>query len=540
MTEDLTTRHPEPSGPGPSEPAGPVASRPTAALAGAIGAAVALGVGQLVSGVLDVSPSPLLAVGGEFVDRFAASLKEVAVSLFGTNDKAALVTGTVIVSLLLGALTGIGARRRRWLPVVVLGAFGVVGALAQITDPQPVGSVAWVIALASVAAGVGAMWFLLDRAAVSSSAADPGAASGASGAGIDGVARRRFLGAAGALAVAACAAGAFGRSLAQRDVVAEAKAKVRLPRPRRREPVPASQPFTVPGASPYVIPNERFYRIDTALSAPQVDVDGWRLRFDGLVDRPFELSYEDLLALPSVEVPVTLQCVSNEVGGDLVGNAVWQGVPLTDLLDRAGVQADAEQVFSHSVDGWTCGFPTSALEGDRVALVAYAMNGEPLPVVHGFPARLVVAGLYGYVSATKWLERVELTTWSGADGYWVPRGWSKEGPIKLASRIDVPRSGERIPAGPVVLGGVAWRPSVGVKAVEVSIDGGRWQRAELGAVTDENTWVTWRLATDLRAGGHAARVRAIDADGRTQTAESAPPAPDGATGLHEVRFEVAS
>lgn len=526
------------------EPAsdGPQASVGAAALAGAVGAGVALGVGQVASGLLDVTPSPVLAVGGEFVDRFAASLKELAVSLFGTNDKAALVSGTVVLSLALGALVGIGARRRRWLPIVVLGAFGVVGALAQITDPRPVGPVAWLIAAASVAAGVGATWFLLDRAEALAGAAE--AAEAADGAqavpSATAVARRRFLGAAGALAAVGVATAAFGRSLAQRDVVAEVAGKVRFRRPTRRVAVPDSQPFEVPGASPYVTPTEDFYRIDTALSAPQVSTDGWRLRFDGMVDEPFELTYEELLALPSIEVPVTLQCVSNEVGGDLVGNAVWQGVPLADLLERAGVQAGAEQVFTRSVDGWTAGFPVEAVDGDRVAIVAYAMNGEPLPVPHGFPARLVVSGLYGYVSATKWLERIELTTWDGVDGYWVPRGWSKEGPIKLASRIDVPRSGQTVPAGTVTLGGVAWRPAVGIERVEVSVDGGSWQEAELGTTASENTWVTWRLAADLSAGTHAARVRAVDHDGRTQTAKRAAPAPDGATGLHEVRFEVAS
>ncbi len=539
MTDDalLDTPAPEPIS----------ASAWSAALAGTIGAAVALGTGQLVSGLLDVTPSPVLAVGGEFVDRFAASLKELAVSLFGTNDKAALVIGTVIFSLVLGALVGIGARRQRWLPVVVLGAFGVVGALAQITDPRHVGPVAWLIALVSVGAGVGATWFLLDRArAVAVAKASPSDPAGPAGSEVGAptpsvaVARRTFIGAAAALGAVSAATAAFGRSLVQQDVVGEAARRFRLRPPKSRVEVPASQPFTVDGASPYITPTEDFYRIDTALSAPQVDAGSWSLRIDGMVDEPFEISYQELLDLPSVEVPVTIQCVSNEVGGDLVGTAVWQGVPLADLLERAGVQSGAEQVFTHSVDGWTAGFPTEAVDGERVAILAYAMNGEPLTVPHGFPARLVVAGLYGYVSATKWIERIELTTWDGVDGYWVPRGWSKEGPIKLASRIDVPRSGERMPAGGVTLGGVAWRPSVGVRSVEVSVDDGAWQEAELGTVSSENTWVTWRLATDLGPGKHQARVRAIDADGRTQTAAVAAPAPNGATGLHQVSFEVAS
>ena len=233
---------------------------------------------------------------------------------------------------------------------------------------------------------------------------------------------------------------------------------------------------------------------------------------------------------------MTLQCVSNDVGGNLVGNARWQGVPLADLLDRAGVRSRAEQVFSRSVDGWTSGFPLDVARDGRIAMVAYAMNGERLPLTHGFPARLVVSGLYGYVSATKWLESITLTTWDGADGYWVPRGWSKEAPIKLTSRIDVPRAGERVPAGTVALGGVAWAPSIGVSAVEVSIDDGPWLPCELGRVASEHTWVQWRLLADVRPGRHVARVRATDANGRRQIVAVQEPAPDGATGLHRVSF----
>jgi len=527
----------------------PIAGASSAAASGAVGAAAALAAGQLLAVVLDVAPSPLLAVGGEFVDRFAAQLKELAVSLFGTNDKAALVLGTIVVSILLGALAGVGARRRRWVTVVVFGAFAAVGALAQISDPRPVGPVAWLIAAVSATAGVAVTWFLLGRATAlagaqahaEASTAQPSSFSEApagTGAGAVALARRRFLGGLGGLAALSVAGAAIGRSVRRSDVAAQAARKVRLPVPRRRRSLPADQPFTVPGATPYVTSNDAFYRIDTALSAPQVDIDSWRLRIDGMVDDPLELTYPDLLALPSVEEPVTLQCVSNQVGGDLVGNAVWQGVLLTDLLEQAGVRDGAEQVFSRSVDGWTCGFPTSALGDGRVALVAYAMNGAPLPVPHGFPARLVVSGLYGYVSATKWLEQIELTTWEGNDGYWVPRGWAKEGPIKIASRIDVPRAGQAVSGPAVSLGGVAWLPATGVAAVEVSVDQGPWMRAELGLVASDDTWVTWRLAVELAPGDHSARVRAIGRDGRTQTARRAEPAPDGATGLHEVDFEV--
>ena len=517
-----------------------IASKDRAALAGVIGAGVALAVGQLTSAVLDATPSPVLAVGGRFVDEFAANLKEIAVELFGTNDKPALVTGTVAISLVLGVLIGIGARRHRWLPTVGLGVFGLVGALAQQADARDVGSVAWLIALLSVGAGsltIATLLRIADQAAaeptaIGEQAAEALAVGAASGD------RRRFLAVAGALGIGALATTIIARSIGARDVVAEAAKNLKFPAPIRRRPAPADQPFAIDGISSYVTPNAEFYRIDTALSTPQIDAKTWRLRVGGMVHNPFEMTFDELLKLPSIEETVTLQCVSNEVGGDLVGNATWQGVPLQDLLERAGVKAGADQIFSRSVDGWTCGFPTEAATDGRVALVAYAMNGEPLPAPHGFPARLVISGLYGYVSATKWLEEIELTTWDDVDGYWISRGWSKEGPIKLASRIDVPRSGASVPAGEVTFGGVAWRPDVGVAAVEVSIDEGPWKDAELGRVASEHTWVQWRLRTPLAAGAHRARVRAVDADGRVQTAERAEPAPDGATGLDEVDFTV--
>ena len=287
-------------------------------------------------------------------------------------------------------------------------------------------------------------------------------------------------------------------------------------------------------------PVKDFYRIDTALLVPQVDADSWDLSVGGLVARPFSIGYDELLSLPSIEQVVTLQCVSNEVGDELVGTAVWQGVALATLLDRAGVKDSAEQVFSTSVDGWNCGFPISVLDGERPAMIAYAMNGERLPARHGFPARLVVSGLYGYVSATKWLSTIELTTWDGTDGYWVPRGWSKKGPIKLTSRIDVPRSGASVTPGRTPIAGVAWRPATGISAVQISIDGGDWLDCELGEVASEHTWVQWKRDWDATPGDHEVVVRAVDARGEPQITRYQEPAPDGATGLHRVSFTVAS
>jgi DMSO/TMAO reductase YedYZ molybdopterin-dependent catalytic subunit len=351
--------------------------------------------------------------------------------------------------------------------------------------------------------------------------------------------RRAFFGWAGA-AGAFAAVGALGaRSLSRRSVAESARSTIALP------PVSSSRVATVradelvvDGLTPYISPNDRFYRIDTALLVPQVDPATWRLSVTGLVDRPLQISYDELLAESTYEDVVTLSCVSNEVGGSLVGNARWQGVPLRTILDRAGVQAGATQIVGVSVDDFTAGFPTEAAYDGRAALLAVGMNGEPLPVRHGFPARLVVAGLYGYVSATKWLKEIRLTRWEDFDGYWIPRGWSKEGPVKTQSRIDVPRAGADLRAGRVAVAGVAWAPTRGISKVELQVDEGEWLPARLGDVLSDNTWVQWLAEWDATPGDHRLRVRATDGTGSTQTDEVAPPEPDGATGWHTRRVTV--
>ena len=454
-----------------------------AAAAGVVSAAVALGVGEAVTGLEGPGPSLVTAVGTEFIDRFAASLKDLAVRLFGTNDKPALVVGIVITSLLLGAISGIAAACRFVIGLVGFLGFGVVGLWAYLRDPLGTTSTGIAAAVAAVAAGVGSLAVLL-RLAVRTServdvidVIDDGVDARRTTAVVDRVAaggtivtaprsqvdvgrprRREFLVGAAVLGVGAASAAVLGRRLRSSSSAEATRRSVAIPRPASSRPAPASQPFTVPGLSPYITPNTDFYRIDTALVIPQVDVETWRLDITGLVDRPFSLTYDDLLGLDAVEEAVTLQCVSNEVGGDLVDNAVWQGVPLAALLERAGVRNDASQIVGRSVDRWTAGFPTEIALDGRVALVAYAMNGEPLPTEHGFPARLVVAGLYGYVSATKWLREIELTTWDSFDGYWISRGWAKNGPIKTMSRIDVP-GGDRLAAGRTAIVGVAWAPA---------------------------------------------------------------------------------
>jgi DMSO/TMAO reductase YedYZ molybdopterin-dependent catalytic subunit len=300
--------------------------------------------------------------------------------------------------------------------------------------------------------------------------------------------------------------------------------------------------FGIDGVESWVVPNSDFYRIDTALAVPQVPKDSWSLRIHGMVDDELELTFSDLLAREQVERYITLSCVSNEVGGGLVGNARWQGVLLAPLLDEAGPDPEATQVVSRSIDGWNCGSPTSAIMDGRDAMLAIAMNGEPLPAEHGYPVRLVVPGLYGYVSATKWVTEIELTRWEDFDGYWVPRGWSKEGPIKTMARIDRPRrSRDYRPSadGVIDIAGLAWAVHRGITRVEVSIDDGEWRECELAGVPSDDTWRQWRYRwADATPGGHSVRARAYDGDGVVQPSEPEPPAPDGAQGYHRVEFDV--
>ncbi len=393
--------------------------------------------------------------------------------------------------------------------------------------------------------------------------------------------RRRFVGALGVMASASLASGLLGRWLRRRDTVEGARegfaanalqnrtvatpsarpTEIATPPPVAAtatptdgaEPTDGADPTAEPtpsvtvepseqpnfdyiaGIAPLITPNDDFYLIDTALSYPQVDPEDWSLRIHGMVDREVEIGYEELLDLGLVQEQVTLSCVSNQVGGGLVGNAEWVGVPLARVLEQAGVQPGATQIVGRSIDRWTAGFPTEVALDGRVALVAVQMNGEPLPIAHGFPARLVVAGLYGYVSATKWLAELELTTWEGFDGYWIPRGWSKEGPIKTQSRIDVPRRGTDVVPGPTAIAGVAWAPHRAIEAVEVQVDEEPWVEAELSRETTTNSWRQWMVAWDATPGEHRVRVRATDGTGTTQTSEISRPAPDGATGWHTIQ-----
>lgn len=489
------------------------------AIAGAMSAGLALGASELIAGLIPAAPSLVEGLGNVVIDNVPPAVKDFAISLFGTADKLVLLISIAVVTVLIGGVVGVVARKRFWVAVVVFAAFGAVAAAAAVADPQVALLSALVPATIAAVVGLATLRMLY----------------GTEGTETDG-SRRQFIAGAGAVvAVAALSAGA-GRWLIERAKRTLAgREEVVLPSPAEALPaVPASASLDVEGVSPIIVPNEDFYRIDTALSVPQVDLEGWTLNLTGLVDRPYSISYADLLDMRMVERDVTLSCVSNRVGGGLVGNARWLGVPLKEIIDRAGPAAGAEQIVGRSVDDFTVGFPLEAVYDGREALVAVAMNGEPLPFEHGFPARLVVAGLYGYVSATKWLSEIELTTWDDFDAYWIPRGWAKEAPIKTQSRIDTPSEGAQIAREPTVVAGVAWAPNRGISRVEVQLgeDAG-WVEAELSEPLSKNAWVQWRVDwTPTDGGRQILRVRATDGEGETQTDEVVPPAPDGATGWH--------
>jgi DMSO/TMAO reductase YedYZ molybdopterin-dependent catalytic subunit len=504
------------------------------ALAGAAAVALSLGVSELAAGLLGL-PSLIEAVGDWVIDASPTPVKEWAIETFGTNDKLVLLIGIVVVSLLIGGLVGIVARRRFGIAVAAFLGFGAAATLAAIRDPAVSIGVAVIPAGLAAITGLAALRWLHDRApdASEGEAEDVPAAD---------MSRRSLMVGLGAVLGVAALSGGIGRALVDRSTrTVSGRTDVALPTAAEALPsVPQAAELGVQGLSPVITPNEDFYRIDTAfLSVPRVEVADWALSIEGRVDRPYTVTYQDLLDMPLVERDVTLSCVSNEVGGDLVGNARWLGVPLADVLNRAGVRDDAEQVVGRSVDRFTVGFPVEAVFDGRDALVAVGMNGEPLPLEHGFPARLVVAGLYGFVSATKWLASIELTGWDEFDAYWIPRGWAKEAPIKTQSRIDTPAQSAAFEPGPRQVAGVAWAPYRGISKVEVRLgEDTDWVEARLSEPLSDNCWRQWVVDWDAPAGTHRLQVRATDGEGEVQTDQVQRPAPDGATGWHTIQVSV--
>jgi DMSO/TMAO reductase YedYZ molybdopterin-dependent catalytic subunit len=480
----------------------------TTSATGVLAGAAGLAVGEVLGRVVPGGASPVLSIANRVVDLTPAAVRQPAIATFGSADKPLLVLGIALVA---GLLAAYGARQPLPRAAALVAALSAVVLAAQLPEPGATPFGALVVAAALGLTAVGVLQFVRTAAPV------------------DGEGRRRFLARSAAVGIGVVGAGGVLRHLSVRADVGAVRDALRLPSPVRPAPGDvAAAELGVPGLSPVITSNRDFYRIDTAFVVPQVDPRTWTLRVDGLVDRPLELTYADLLSMRQYEADVTLSCVSNEIGGSLVGTARWQGVLLRDVLERAGLRGTAEQVVGESVDGFTAGFPVEAAVDGRSSLVALAMNGEPLPVEHGFPARLVVPGLYGYVSATKWLSRIRLTTWDGFDGYWVPRGWSKEGPVKTMSRIDVPQR-DLPDAGRTVVAGVAWAPGPrrGIASVEVRVDEGPWQRAELAPALSDETWRQWRWTWDAPPGVHVLEVRATDGRGDVQTGEVAQVAPTG-------------
>ncbi|MEO8230126.1 MAG: molybdopterin-dependent oxidoreductase [Chloroflexota bacterium] len=515
-------------------------------VAGGVAVAVAIAVGEIVAGLLPGAPSLVVSIGTLAIDLQPPGAKDLVVSLFGTNDKLALNILILVVAVALGGSLGLAARRRFATAATGFAAFAVLALYASLRmgiGSPPLSLVTVVLALA---AALGSLRLLVDTARGGPAGVTTGPATAATPPTAGQVRtlarmpdwdRRRFLIQSGALAVGSVVVGSVGRSLLQSSHSQEPPATV-LPG-SALSPAPLSQAasLAVDGITPIVVPNDDFYRIDTALVVPRVDVAKWSVKVSGMVDHQIVLTYPQLTALPIFEQYVTIACVSNEVGGDLVGNALWRGVHLRDVLAMAGVKDGATQIVGRSVDGFTVGFPTEwAMDPSRDPMVAVGMNGEPLPVEHGFPARLIIPGLYGYVSATKWLAEIELTTLQAFDAYWVPLGWSKEAPILTQSRIDVPHNGAAVGVGPVVVAGVAWAPDRGIAKVDVRIDSGAWLPATLSAPISKATWVQWRLDWDASAGDHTIEVRATDGRAETQTDQQSPPAPDGARGHHTIRI----
>jgi DMSO/TMAO reductase YedYZ molybdopterin-dependent catalytic subunit len=496
-------------------------------LAGILTGAAGVVTSQATVWALGATNAPVTAVASAVRDLTPGPLAERLVHLVGHLDKPLLVTGTLVVLVAIAGATGLLTRRHPLLADLVFFALALLGLLSvvRLQDTTTASGLAVVVGLVT--------WIVVLRLLTGPllTAEEPTAST----AGGPPATRRAFLVRAGATTAVVLFAGAAARYAGRgRRRVEQARRLLRLP--VRRGVVPQGADVGVPGIAPWRTPNDDFYLIHTALAAPSISPRDWELRIHGMVDRERTYTYDDLVGRRLTEAWVTLCCVSNEVGGDLIGNAYWSGVLVRELLQEAGVRAGADAVLQTSHDGWTCGTPLAALTDDRNAMLAVAMNGLPLPVEHGFPVRTVVPGLYGYVSATKWLVDFEVTRFDRFDAYWTRRGWSELGPVKTQSRIDVPRNGSDVDAGMIRVGGSAWAQHTGIARVEFQVDGGPWRTADLGGVPDLDTWVQWTGIVEVEPGTHQLVVRATDRSGRTQTSVRTDVAPNGASGWHTISF----
>lgn len=522
------------------------------AVIGLVAAGFGLSVGQLVAGLIDPAFAPISVVASSLIDLPPAVVKEWMVQTFGTASKSVVVVGVCVAVIVLAGVAGIQARRRLWLGVLItdlVAAIGVVAALARPDD-------GFGAAVPSIAAGLGSTLALAVLVRVAGRGTAPAGATGSQasviagasttdGPAVDpggpGVNRRAVLigglGFAG-LAAASMAAAQFLGSRTS-AVASRMVSSSLLPLPASpAAPLPAGVQAPISGIQPFVTPNASFYRIDTAVIVPQVQAQEWTLEFSGMVRRPYKLTYDDLLQMPMVERDVTIMCVSNPIGGNYIGNARWLGTPLMPLLEQAGIDSAADQVFSTSVDGWTCSTPLTGL-AEREPLLVIGMNGEPLPIDHGFPVRMVIPGLYGFISATKWVTQIEAATYADMPAYWTVRGWATDAPVLTGSKIEQPNQGA-MKAGPTNIGGVAWAmDGDGVARVEVQVDDGPWQDANLAEVPNPVTWRQWWLPWDATPGVHILRVRATNGLGEVQTPEERDVIPSGATGYHTIEVEAA-
>ncbi|MQY28636.1 molybdopterin-dependent oxidoreductase [Nocardia aurantia] len=566
------------------------------AACGVVSAGLALGVAELVALPIGTECTPLAALGSAVVDLTPDGVRERVIRLVGTGDKLLLFVLMGVVAFVLAMVVGRVERMRRPIGSALLAVFGVLAALAAVTRANA----AWTWALPSIlgvaaailvlrmlirrleigspvpatdedapAPGTGALPVLFGTAAATTAlrrrirpeaggrgappaepdipapirpevagtvAAEPDSAR--SGTGVD---RRTMVRGVVGIGVLAAVTGIAGRVLGlEAHNVSGERAAVRLPAPSSAQPpVDPAADLRIPGLTPYLTPNNDFYRIDTALVVPQVSTTTWSLRIHGMVDREMRYSWDDLAARPVIERLVTLTCVSNPVGGDLIGNARWLGYRLADLIAEAGPHPEADMVLSRSIDGFTAGSPLATLLDGRDAILAVGMNGEPLPVEHGYPARLVVPGLYGYVSATKWVTELEITRFDRAQAFWTQRGWAPRGPIKTGTRIDTPSGSGKVKRGRTVVAGVAWAQHRGISGVEVQIDNGPWQPARLAAEPSIDTWRQWAFEWDAAAGKHLIRARATDGSGAIQSSSYEDVVPDGAEGYPSVAVDVA-
>jgi DMSO/TMAO reductase YedYZ molybdopterin-dependent catalytic subunit len=508
------------------------------AAVGVLSAAFGTAAAELLAAAVRPEAGPLVAVGGAVIDATPTPVKEFAVRQLGPYDKPVLLGSIVLVLVAFTAVVGMLAVRRRVAAVAGVVIFGAAGVAAALSRPSaaPFDAVPSLLG----AALAGTVLLLVLRRLLGQPAPDaqltPEAPSGPGAPTRVLVDRRAFLQAASLVAAGAAAAGggAAATRRARGGALAASREAVTLP-----APADPAAPLPAGVGSGFVTPNADFYRVDTALVLPRIDVDSWSLRVHGMVEQPVELSFADLLERPLIERHVTLNCVSNEVGGPYVGTARWLGVPLAPLLAELGVRPGADQLVARSTEGMTIGTPIETVLDGRDTMLCVGMNGEPLPVVHGFPVRMLTPGLYGYAGACKWLAELELTTFADLDAYWVRRGWGARGPVKTASRIDRPQPFARLNPGRTAVAGVAWAQGRGIAKVEIRVDDGAWVAAELLPVPSVDTWVQWRHTWSATAGPHVLTVRATDGTGAVQVERRATPFPDGATGQHGITVTVA-